>query len=468
MSKIGKRVSIVVLVSLVFVELGLINPILADDWPQWLGPQRLPVWNEEDIVDEFPKQGPPLRWKAELGGGYSGPAVANGRVFVMDRLTPSDDLEGGPLLHDDQPPTNQNFVRRLLPGKERVLCFRESDGAKLWTHEYDCPYTSVAMYAIGPRCTPTVDGDRVFALGAEGHLVCLQVEDGAVVWKRNLVDDYDLKIPEWGIAAHPLVDGDRLICMVGGNGTTCVAFDKTTGKEIWRALSAKQPGYCPPMIYELGGLRQLVTWDSDAVSGLNPENGEVYWRVPFQATFAMTIGAPQREGNSLFVMAYNDKSAMIQVSDDGRSAEIAWEGGSKNGIDGVLNTAVIQDGYIYGCGNGGRYICAELKTGNRVWSSFLPSTGKRPASWANVFTVQNQDRFFLANDLGNLIIAKMSPDGYQELSRAHLIDPTHAVGSRRVVWSHPAFANRSVYLRNDKELRCYSLSKTVHENSEPK
>ena len=241
---------------------------------------------------------------------------------------------------------------------------------------------------------------------------------------------------------------------------------KKTGKEIWRALSAKQPGYCPPVIYELGGLRQLVTWDSDAVSGLNPENGEAYWRVPFEATFAMAIGAPQCEGNSLFVMAFNRKSAMIQVGADGRSAEIVWQGGAKQGIDGVLNTAAIRDGYIYGCGNGGRYICADLKTGNRIWSTFAPSTGKRPASWANVFTVQHQNRFFLANDLGDLIIAKMSPHGYQELSRAHLIDPTHAVGNRTLVWSHPAFANRSVYLRNDKELCCYSLAKTVLEDSE--
>ena len=430
----------------------------AEDWPQWLGPQRLPVWNEDGVIDTFPESGPPLRWKAELGGGYSGPAVANGRVFVMDRETPPADTEVGRLLHEEEPPSNQNFVRRLLPGRERVLCFRESDGKPLWSHEYDCPYTSVAIYAIGPRCTPTVDEDRVYTLGAEGHLVCLRVADGSVVWKRNFVTEFGLDVPEWGIAAHPLIDGERLICMVGGEGTTCVAFNKRTGKEIWRALAAKQPGYCPPMIYEFGGLRQLITWDSDAVSALSPANGEVYWRVPFEATFAMAIGAPQREGNSLFMMAYNRKSAMIEVSADGRSAELAWQGNAKRGIDGVLNTAVLHDGYIYGCGNGGRYVCAELKTGKRIWETFEPSTGKRPASWANVFTVRHGERYFLANDLGDLIIARMTPRGYEELSRTHLINPTHAVGNRTLVWSHPAFANRSIYLRNDKEILCYSLA----------
>lgn len=438
----------------------LSSPVcLADDWPQWLGVTRRPVWNEDRIVESFPEGGPPLRWKSKLGGGYSGPAVADGRVFVMDRSEASEDLQSGKLLHEGEAPKNYNFVRRLLPGNERVLCLRETDGKQLWTHTYDCPYTSVAMYAIGPRCTPTVDGDRVYTLGAEGDLFCLSVLDGSVVWHRNFVNDFEIEIPEWGIAAHPLVDGDNLICMVGGDGTTCMAFNKHTGKEVWRSLSAAQPGYCPPMIYEFGGLRQVITWDSDAVSALNPATGEVYWRVSYAPTYAMSIGAPQREGNSLFVMAFNRKSATIRVADDGKSAKIVWQqGGAKRGVDGVLNTAVLDDGHIYACGNGGRYICAELATGNRLWESFVPSTGKRPGAWANVFTIQHRDRYFLANDLGDLIIAKLSPAGYEEISRAHLIDPTHDVSNRKLVWSHPAFANRSVYLRNDKELRCYSLA----------
>jgi outer membrane protein assembly factor BamB len=187
-----------------------LSPCSADDWPQWLGPQRSPVWNEEGVIDKFPEPGPPLRWKAKLGGGYSGPAVANGRVFVMDRVMTSGDLNDVKLLHEE-PPTNQNFVRRLLPGCERVLCFRESDGELLWSYDYDCPSTSVAMYAIGPRCTPTVDGDRVYTLGAEGRLICLQVDDGKVVWNRDLVSEFGFEVPEWGIAAHPMVDSDRLI-----------------------------------------------------------------------------------------------------------------------------------------------------------------------------------------------------------------------------------------------------------------
>ena len=136
----------------------------ADDWPQWLGPRREPVWNESGIVKSFPKAGPPLRWKTTIGGGYSGPAVAEGRVFLMDRVPESRDLQDGKLLHAD-PPRNQNFVVDCYPAWERVVCLRESDGEILWTRDYDCPYTTVALYANGPRCTPAVDGEFVLHAG---------------------------------------------------------------------------------------------------------------------------------------------------------------------------------------------------------------------------------------------------------------------------------------------------------------
>ena len=432
---------------------------LAEDWPQWLGPQRDGIWRESGIVETFPEGGPPLRWKTKIGGGYTGPAVADGRVFLMDRQS-STSLESGKLIQEGPPSKNRNLVRRLLPGKERILCLRESNGKELWSYSYDCPYTSAAVYAIGPRCTPTVDGDRVYTLGAEGRLLCLRVGDGSVVWSRDFQRDYGLQMPLWGIAAHPLIDEQRLICVVGGQDATCVAFDKHTGHELWRSMNATQPGYCAPVIHEFDGVRQVIIWHGDSVNGLNPENGEVYWSVPFKTHLAMSIGAPQSEGNSLFLMGFNRKSAMIEISESGTSAEIVWAGNPKRGINGVMNTAVLLDGHIYACGYNGRYICARLDTGEWLWSTYEPSTGDRPASWANVFTIRHKNRFFHANDFGDLIIAKMSPTGYEEVDRAHLIDPTHQVGRRTLVWSHPAFANRSVYLRNDKEIRCYSLSRS--------
>ena len=446
-------------VVITFACVGFISPSQADDWPQWLGPNRDAVWREDGIVDRFPEGGPRLRWKTKLGAGYSGPAVSKGRVFVMDRLMPGLDPAKAKLLHDGQPPRNVNFIRKLLPGSERLVCLSESDGKMIWAHEWDCPYTTVAAYAIGPRATPTVDGDRVYALGAEGNLFCLSAKNGSVVWLRDFKKDYGLEIPEWGTAAHPLVDGSRLICIVGGDGSTCVAFDKVTGRELWRALSAKQPGYCPPLIRHLGGKRQLLVWHSDALEALNPENGKLYWSVKIKPTYAMSIGQPVVEGNRVFVMGFNRVSACIEVSKDGQSAKLLWKGNTRRGIAGVHNSAFIHDGHIYACGPNGKYSCARLDSGEKLWSTFSPSEGERPSSWANVFTIRQGNRYFLANDYGELIIAVLSPAGYREISRAKLIDPTHQVGGRTLVWSHPAFANRSVYLRNDREIRCYSLAK---------
>ena len=232
-----------------------------------------------------------------------------------------------------------------------------------------------------------------------------------------------------------------------------------TGRESWRALSARQPGDCPPVVRLIGGKEQLLIWHSDALESLNPENGAVYWSVQIKPTYAMSIGQPEVEGNRVYVMGYNRVSACVEVAEDGGTAKLLWKGNTRRGIAGVHNTAFIHDGLIYACGPNGKYSCARLVDGEKLWSTFSPAEGGRPASWANVFTVRQGNRYFLANDYGELIIAGLSPAGYTEISRAKLIEPTHQVGGRTLVWSHPAFENRSIYLRNDREIRCYSLAK---------
>ena len=199
-------------------------PAIADDWPQWGGPQRDSVWREEGIVETLPAVDPktgmlPRKWTAKIGSGYAGPAVADGRVFVTDRIA------------------DQNL--------ERVLCFDAETGKELWKHEYEARYT--ISYPLGPRATPTVDGNRVYTLGAMGNLFCFDVATGQIVWQKNLPADFGTKIPAWGMAGAPLVDGDQLIVLAGGTpGAMVVSLDKQTGKERWRALDGPEPGYCAP------------------------------------------------------------------------------------------------------------------------------------------------------------------------------------------------------------------------------
>ena len=170
----------------------------ADEWPQWLGPERDSVWRETGIVSSFPAGGPPVVWRAEIGSGYSGPAVTQGRVYVLDRK----------FEKTADKPANPS-MREGSPGTERVVCLNADDGKVLWRHEYDCPYT--AGYPAGPRTTPVVSEGKVFSLGAEGNLFCLDAATGSVLWSKDFKADYNIKTPTWGFAGNPLLEGNKLI-----------------------------------------------------------------------------------------------------------------------------------------------------------------------------------------------------------------------------------------------------------------
>ncbi|REJ69817.1 MAG: pyrrolo-quinoline quinone [Planctomycetota bacterium] len=433
---------------------------LADDWPQWLGPQRDSVWRESGIVRKFPEGGPPVVWRAPLGAGYAGPAVAGGRVYVTDRV-----LDTG-ARNPDNP-----FARGQIAGSERVHCLDAFDGEVVWSHEYDCPYT--VSYPSGPRATPLVADGKVYTLGTEGNLICFDAADGTVHWSRELKKDYNVEAPLWGFSASPLLDENRLICLVGGEGSTVVAFDKDTGDELWKSLSAREPGYCPPVIFDVGDRRQLIVWHPEAINGLDPASGEVLWSVPFEVRSALTITTPRLAGNRLFVTAFYNGPMMLELDGTQGTARVAWKG-TRNSerktdkLHAIMCTPFIEDGYIYGVCSYGQLRCLTVETGERIWED-LKATGStgnfrsRDDRWANAFLIKNGDRFFLPNEHGDLIIAKLSPAGYEEVSRAHLLEPTDPSPGRDVVWSHPAFANRRVYMRNDKEIISVDLAQRGEE-----
>ena len=432
--------------------------LFADDWPQWLGPNRDSVWRESGIIEKFPNDGPAVTWRIPIGGGYAGPAIAKERVYVTDRQ----------LSEGTSNPSNP-FERGTIRGSERVLCLNEADGKVLWKHEYDCPYT--ISYPAGPRATPLVNDGKVFTLGAEGNLLCLNTRDGKVIWSRDFKKDFDAKTPMWGFAAHPLLVENKLICLVGGTGSVAVAFDKNSGKELWRALSAKEPGYSPPMMCNAGsknelvagGKWQLIIWHPEAVNSLNPETGKVYWSEPFASRNGLSIATPRQLGDSLFLTTFYNGSLMLRLDELKPAATPIWrtEKASEKDtthLNAIMCTPFLQDGYIYGVCSYGQLRCLKAETGERIWETFLATTGGEEVRWANAFIVKNGDRFFLFNEKGDLIIAKLSPKGYEEISRAHLLEPTNTAAGRDVLWSHPAFANRHIYARNDKEIICVDLA----------
>ncbi|MHB0957872.1 MAG: PQQ-binding-like beta-propeller repeat protein [Pirellulaceae bacterium] len=415
----------------------------ADDWPQWLGPQRDSVWRETGILATFPASGPSVLWRQPLGTGFAGPAVANGRVFVMDYQT------------DTTPPPSASR-RDKLNGTERLVCFSATDGKLLWEHAYARSYN--LSYAAGPRATPTVDGDRVYSLGAEGNLHCLRVADGSLVWSRDLPHDYGFETPLWGFACHPLVDGEKLICLVGGPGSVVVAWNKHTGQELWRALSAPEAGYSSPVIIHAGGARQLIIWHPESVNSLDPETGQLYWSESLKPDWNMSIATPRSDGKFLFVGAIVLKSVCLQLDPDRPAAEVVWFGKKGVGLAPTTSTPFLENGYMYGVDREGELRGIELATGKQVWTTFAATTSGRATDNATAFLVKQADHFFIFNELGQLIIAQLSPEGYRELSRAQILEPAGTSQGRPIVWSHPAFAQRAIFARNDREIVCVSLA----------
>jgi outer membrane protein assembly factor BamB len=360
------------------------------------------------------------------------------------------------------------FPKPKLAGSERVLCLDDTDGKILWQHEYECTYQ--VAYPAGPRTTPLVQGGKLYTLGTMGDLLCLNVDDGKVLWSRNFPKDYAAPVPLWGFAAHPVLDGDKLICLVGGKDSLVVAFHKDTGKELWRSQSSDDDqGYCPPMIFEVGGRRQLIIWHPHAVKSLDPQTGKVYWSEPFEVRSNLTIPTPRLVDNLLLVTSFYNGSMMLQLDRHQPAATVLWKGkshserpGRTDGLHSIMVTPVLKDGYIYGVCSYGELRCLKADTGERIWMD-LRATGSQEQDvdrWANAFITPHGDRYFLFNEKGELIIARLSPKGYKEISRAHILQPTNRMAGRPVVWSHPAFAHQNMYVRNDKEIVSVTLAAT--------
>ena len=420
---------------------GILN---ADDWPTWRGLHRDGTWREAGLIDEFPRQRMQLRWETEIGPGYTGPTVANGRVYVMDRETEPEQAE-------------------------RVLCFDEQNGKLLWRHRYACQYRDIG-YQAGPRAAVCVINGRAIALGAMGHLHCLDAATGEVRWQRDLNNDYDIqrtkkeqtRMPMWGIAASPLIYNDLVILHIGGRDGACVvALRQADGSEVWRALDDRAQ-YSTPILVQQAGQDIVVVWTGDSVAGVGAQDGNVHWRhVMEPVEMPIGIATPIIHNDLLFVTSFYDGALMLRLAQDEIDAEVVWRarGRSEQDTDAlhsIISTPIWIGDYIYGVDSYGELRCLEALTGQRIWED-LTATPK--ARWSTIHFVQNGERTWMFNERGELIIATLSPDGFHEISRSKLIDPTLQQLNRRqgVCWSHPAFANGHVFARSDDRLVCASL-----------
>jgi outer membrane protein assembly factor BamB len=415
------------LTAVLLIGLILTIEVRADDWPQWRGLHRDGVWSETGILETFPKGGLKIRWRAPVGNGFSSPVVADGRVYVTDsQLAKS-------------------------KARERVLAFDAPSGKQIWSYAYDVDYPETAFdkkYPQGPISTPIVADGRIYTWGAAGILLCLDALKGGVVWKKDVQKEFANSYIDK--AGSPLIEGQYLIVPVGAKPDACViAFDKHTGREIWKSLD-EEASASSPIVVHAGGKRQLIIWTPRAVTALDPATGKTYWRERLNTTQDATVSTPvYHEGNLLI------GGLMLKLDADKPAAKVIWpkSRATARRILSDTSAALFRDNYVYSGRSAGEFVCLEASTGNQLWETDKVTDMK---SGASIHVTANGDSALLYNDRGDLIRARLTPRGYQEISRAHVLEPP-ATWNRKCAWAAPAYSNRHIYARTSDELVCASL-----------
>ncbi|HEV2949179.1 MAG TPA: PQQ-binding-like beta-propeller repeat protein [Gemmataceae bacterium] len=390
----------------------------ADDWPQWRGTHRDARSDETGLLQEWPKGGPRQAWKAlGFGRGYSSVAVADGKVFTMSDLGP---------------PVNG----------EAIIALSVSSGKRLWTAKVGEPWNDG-----GPRCTPTVDGDLVYALSPHGDLVCVQVADGKVRWRTNLQREFGGHMMSgWGYSESPLVDGDKLICTPGGSQATLVALNKKTGKLIWKSPVPQGDGaaYSSVVAANVNGERQYIQFLGRGVVGVAAKDGKFLWRYDKPANGTANCSTCIVSDPFVFAAsAYGAGGALAKISEADKADVVYSTKSMKNHHGGM----VLVDGYLYGA-NGGNgetpaLVCLDFKTGEVMWEE--RKAGKGSIAYAD-------GRLYYRDEDGQMLLVEANPQKYVEHGRFNQPDRRGAPA-----WSHPALANGKLYLRDQDVLFCYDI-----------
>jgi len=403
------------------------------DWSQWRGPDRSGTWHQGPKVDTLSPDMIQQLWSVDIGPGYNGPTVSEGRVYAMD----------------------------YSGGREQVLCFSAENGQKLWNHSYPVSYN--VGYPTGPRASVLISDGKAYSYGTMGHLFCFDATSGKVIWQVNSLETFKVRLPIWGLASNPILVQDKLIVQLGGElGACLLAFNKDTGKEIWRALK-DEASYSAPVLIRQAGKEVLVCWTGESISGLDPQNGKLYWSVPFQpGNMIMNIADPVYDTPYLFLSGFFDGSYLLELDQEATSARLVYHrfGPDVNKTEALhccISTPFIRDGHVYGVGSYGETRCLDLLSGDRIWEdlSLVPK-----ARWANVHLIHQGDRTWGFNELGELLLGRFTPDGYVDMGRAKVIDPVKISPNPRngVCWAHPAFMGRRIFVRSDEQLICIQIN----------
>jgi outer membrane protein assembly factor BamB len=392
----------------------LCTSLRAADWPQFLGPARNGV-STETVADHFPTGAPKVVWKKDIGQGFSGPVVAAGKLILFHRLA----------------------------DKETVECLDAHTGARIWLSDYPTHYQDDFGFDEGPRATPTVTDGKVFTFGADGMLSCWNFSSGKRVWQIDTKDQFTAAKGFFGLACSPLVEGDSVILNIGGGkGAGIVAFDKTTGKVLWKATD-DEASYSSPVAASFNGKRYVLVFNREGLVALDPASGKVYFNFPWRSRTRESVNAatPLVIGDEIFLSAsYGTGAAMLRFHEAG--PETLWSG------DEILSnhyaTSIYHDGFLYGFDgrqeSGPNLRCVDARTGKVRWSQDNFGAG-------TLMLAGNQ--LLVLTEKGELIVAPATAEGFKPLAHAQILP----FNSR----AYPALADGLYYARSKDKLVCVDL-----------
>lgn len=385
----------------------LASVALCAEWPQFRGVKNDGYSPEQGINKAWNQKAPAQLWQVTMSDkGHAGVAVAQGKVFIID--------------HQGE----QDVVRAL----------DIATGKDVWTYSYADAFKMWYGYA---RSTPTVDGQKLYTVSASGLLNCLDTATGKSLWKKNFIADFGGKLPKWGFAGSPVVDGEKLLICPGGADASVVALNKTTGEVVWKGGGSDEPGYCTPVIATINGKRQYVVFTAKGLIGVEDTTGKVLWQFPWDTRFGVNAAMPIVVGNTIFITSgYKKGCALVEVKGD--TATARWQ---NTNMQAHFNSPIVADGYIYGNSDPGNLVCLELATGNTTWSQAGFEKGGLIAIDGAIIAMQGAT--------GDVKMVKLQSTAYEELGAIKPLDGQS--------WAAPVVADGKLFIRNTKALVCLDL-----------
>jgi outer membrane protein assembly factor BamB len=412
--------------SIALCVLTLAVVVRAEDWPQWRGPERNGVSKETGLLKQWPKSGPELLWKrTDIGGGYSTPAVIGDRIYLMaDRK-----------------------------GEEFTLAISVQDASEIWATPVGKVGPNQGPQYPGPRSTPTVEGDRLYVLGSDGDLACLETVSGKKVWSKKLRAQFHGTPGFWAYSESVLIDGDTLVCTPGGAAATMVALNKKDGELIWKCAvpGGDAAAYSSPMVATVGSDRQYVQFVANGVIGVDAKTGKFLWRYAKTKDQAANIPTPVVHEDTVFTSTSRNGSGLnrILVQDGTVSTkEVYYNRVPLNSIGGV----VLIDGYLYGTDAKGDLVCMDFKTGEVKWRHACVDNAAITYADGMLYVRGQGGSGFGPEKTPSVALVEATPEGYHEKGRFE--QPDHG---KMPAWPHPVVANGRLYLRDLGVLLCYNV-----------